>query len=194
MCERSWTMAETRQPVDLTSTLQKVRVPSFVVDRDGVITWLNDAATEEFGELEGRPFSSVIPPERADFVRRQLDRKLAHPESVTDYETDVLTRDGGRRPAEISSVAIAGGDRCHAVFGVVLPADRPAPKKGSPVLTTRQQEVLMRIANGMSTDQIAQSLHLSRETVRNHVRNILRRLGVHSRVEAVAVAYRDGLL
>jgi PAS domain S-box-containing protein len=194
MCERSWTMAETRQPVDLTTTLQKVRVPSFVVDRDGVITWLNDAATEEFGELEGSPFSTVIPPERADFVKRQLDRKLAHPESVTDYETDVLTRDGSRRPAEISSVAIAGGDRCHAVFGVVLPGERRPPKKGSPALTPRQTEVLMLIANGMSTDQIAQSLHLSRETVRNHVRNILRRLGVHSRVEAVAVAYRDGLL
>jgi DNA-binding NarL/FixJ family response regulator len=54
--------------------------------------------------------------------------------------------------------------------------------------------VLSLIANGASTIQIAQSLHLSQETVRNHVRNILRRLGVHSRVEAVAVAYRDGLI
>jgi PAS domain S-box-containing protein len=185
---------KTEQPVDLTTTLQKVRVPSFVVDSDGVVTWLNDAATEEFGDLEGSPFSRIIPPERVDFVRRQLDRKLKHTASVTDYETDVLTRDGSRRPAEISSVAIPGGDRCHVVFGVVLPGARQAPKTGSPVLTPRQSEVLALIANGASTAQIAQSLHLSIETVRNHVRNILRRLGVHSRVEAVGVAYRDGLL
>jgi PAS domain S-box-containing protein len=180
--------------VDLRRTLQKVRVPSFVVDRSGVVTWLNDAAKEEFGNLEGRPFATVIPPERADFVQRQLDRKLEHPDAVTDYDTEVVTRDGRRWPAEISSVAIPGGDRAHAVFGVVLLGGRPLPKAGAPMLTPRQAEVLMLIANGASTVQIAQMLHLSRETVRNHVRNILRELKVHSRVEAVAHAYREGLL
>lgn len=180
--------------IDLTTTLQKVGVPSFVVGSTGIITWLNDAATEQFGELEGSAFSRIIPAERVEFVKRQLDRKLAHPESVTDYNTEVLTRDGRRRPAEVSSVAIEGSDRCHAVFGVVLVRDRQAPATGSRVLTARQAEVLALIANGASTIQIARSLHLSHETVRNHVRHILRRLGVHSRVEAVAVAYRDGLL
>ena len=41
---------------------------------------------------------------------------------------------------------------------------------------------------GRSTRQIAEDLHLSRETVRNHVRNILSALGVHSRLGAVALA------
>ena len=180
--------------IDLTTTLQKVRVPSFIVDNTGIVTWLNDAATDEFGELRGRTFSRIIPRERVDFVKRQLDRKLEHSESATDYDTDVLMRDGRRRPAEISSVAIEGGDRCHAVFGVVLVEDAKAPTPGSRTLTSRQAEVLALIADGASTMQVAQSLHLSQETVRNHVRHILRRLGVHSRVEAVAVAYRDGLL
>jgi PAS domain S-box-containing protein len=180
--------------IDLRRTLQKVRVPTFVVDRAGTITWLNDAAREEFGDLEGSAFTRIIPPDRVEFVQRQFDRKLEHPESVTDYDTEVLTRDGRRRPAEISSVAIEGGDRCNAVFGAVLVRDRQAPTTVSHVLTPRQAEVLALIANGASTTQIAQTLHLSPETVRNHVRNILRRLGVHSRVEAVAVAYRDGLL
>ena len=74
-------------PVDLTTTLQKVRVPSFVADRDGVVTWLNDAAKAEFGDLEGKPFTQIIPPERVDFVRRQLDRKLADPSSSTAPES-----------------------------------------------------------------------------------------------------------
>jgi PAS domain S-box-containing protein len=176
--------------IDLRTTLQKVRVPSFVVDRAGVVTWLNDAASEEFGNLEGHDFSRIIPSGSTEFLKRQLDRT----ESATDYTTEVLMRDGHRRPAEISSVAIDGGDRCHAIFGVVLLRGRQARTQGSPVLTNRQAEVLALSANGASTVQIAESLHLSQETVRNHVRNILRRLRVHSRVEAVAVAYRDGLL
>jgi PAS domain S-box-containing protein len=182
------------RPIDLRTTLQKVRVPSFVANRAGVVTWLNDAASEEFGNLEGRDLSRIIPRQGSEFAKRQSDPQLAHAGSSADYITEVLTRDGRRRPAEISSVAIEGGDRCHAVFGVVLFRDRRAPGQRSTVLTTRQTEVLSLIANGASTIQIAHSLHLSQETVRNHVRNILRRLRVHSRVEAVAVAYRDGLL
>jgi PAS domain S-box-containing protein len=180
--------------IDLRTTLQQVAVPSFVVDRDGVLTWVNDAGKEAFGDVEGSPFSRVIPADCVDFVQRQLDRKVEHGESVTDYTTEVFTRDGRRRRAEISSVAIEGGDSCHAVFGVVLVQDARPPTSGSHVLTTRQTEVLALIASGASTIQIAETLHLSQETVRNHVRNILRRLNVHSRVEAVAVAYREGLL
>ena len=84
------------RPIDLRTTLQKVRVPSFVVNRAGVVTWLNDAASEEFGDLEGRAFSRIIASESAEFVKRQLDRKLGRTESVTDYTTEVLTRDGQR--------------------------------------------------------------------------------------------------
>ena len=180
--------------IDLMTTLQDVRVPSFVVDAAGTITWLNAAAVEAFGDLEGSAFSRLIPPDRVDEVQRQLQRKLERKVSVTDYGTEVLMRDGQRRRAEISSVAIEGGDRCHAVFGVaLLHAPRPAAS-GTGTLTRRQREVLRLIADGESTSQIAEALHISDETVRNHVRHILRRLGVHSRVEAVAVAYRDGLL
>ena len=44
------------------------------------------------------------------------------------------------------------------------------------------------LEHGRSTRQIAQELHLSPETVRNHVRHVLRALGVHSRLEAVTLA------
>lgn len=186
-------VSQTR-PIELRSTLQKVRVPSVIVDREGVITWLNESATKEFGDLTGSAFSRIIPREHVEFVNRQLAMKLDGVASVTDYDTEVLTQDGCRRAAEISSVAIDGGDRCHAVFGVVLVRGLRTSTAGSPVLTSRQTEILALISNGASTVQIAESLHLSRETVRNHVRNILRQLGVHSRVEAVAVAYRDRLL
>ena len=53
--------------------------------------------------------------------------------------------------------------------------------------------MLRLLEHGRSTDQIAQELHLSRETVRNHIRHILQALGVHSRLEAVAVARQEHL-
>jgi two-component system NarL family response regulator len=55
-------------------------------------------------------------------------------------------------------------------------------------LTPRQAEVLELLERGRSTKQIASELHLSTETVRNHVRHILRAVGAHSRLEAVAIA------
>jgi DNA-binding NarL/FixJ family response regulator len=54
--------------------------------------------------------------------------------------------------------------------------------------------VLALLAEGASTPQIASALGLAEETVRNHVRQLLRRLGVHSRLAAVAYARRNGLL
>ena len=61
-------------------------------------------------------------------------------------------------------------------------------------LTPRQNEILHLLARGHSTPQIANELSISVETARNHVRRMLRSLDAHSRLEAVAVAHRDGLL
>jgi DNA-binding NarL/FixJ family response regulator len=61
-------------------------------------------------------------------------------------------------------------------------------------LTPRQNDVLQLLGQGASTEDIASMLHLSKETVRNHVRNILRELRAHSRLEAVARAHELGLL
>jgi len=82
------------------------------------------------------------------------------------------------------------------MFGIAMPRssghDRPPLFDGR--LTARQHEILVHLAQGESTEQIAAQLHLSRETVRNHVRHILRRLGTNSRLEAVAVARREEIL
>jgi two-component system nitrate/nitrite response regulator NarL len=62
------------------------------------------------------------------------------------------------------------------------------------LLTPRQLEILRFLAEGSNTDAIAAELGIALETVRNHIRALLRRLGVHSRLEAVATARRHGLL
>jgi PAS domain S-box-containing protein len=186
-------MAQKHSSIELTRTLKRVKVPSFIAASDGTLTWGNESAKKMFGDLRGRPFTAVVAPEDVPLVQRQLQRKLQG-EPSTDYEADVFTADGRRRRAEISSVPIDNGDDCHAVFGVVLPGkprDRP-PR--APRLTSRQDQVLQLLGEGASTEQIASMLHLSKETVRNHIRHVLRALGAHSRLEAVAKAHREGLL
>lgn len=57
-----------------------------------------------------------------------------------------------------------------------------------PNLTDREREVLTLLAQGFSTREIAQSLSISPATTRNHIRNILQKFQVHSRLEAVVYA------
>jgi DNA-binding NarL/FixJ family response regulator len=65
----------------------------------------------------------------------------------------------------------------------------PAPR-----LTPREMEVLEHVAKGMNNREIAKALFISENTVKNHVRNILEKLHLHSRMEAVVYAVREKLL
>jgi two-component system NarL family response regulator len=65
----------------------------------------------------------------------------------------------------------------------------PAPK-----LTDREMEVLRLVARGMNNRDIAKELFISENTVKNHVRNILEKLQIHSRMEAVMIAVREKLI
>jgi DNA-binding NarL/FixJ family response regulator len=61
-------------------------------------------------------------------------------------------------------------------------------------LTPREVEVLEVLSHGLSNGDIARELGISVNTVRNHVQNILAKLGVHSKLEALAVAVREGII
>jgi DNA-binding NarL/FixJ family response regulator len=61
-------------------------------------------------------------------------------------------------------------------------------------LTARETEVLRLMAEGLGRDTIAKKLFISPKTVATHAQNILTKLGVHSGAEAVALAYRAGLI
>lgn len=67
-----------------------------------------------------------------------------------------------------------------------------APRK--PTLTGREIEVLGHVAEGMTSKQIGRVLFISENTVKNHIRNILDKLGLHSRNEAVLYAIRENLI
>lgn len=63
-----------------------------------------------------------------------------------------------------------------------------------PSLTGREVEVLQFIARGLTSREIGDQLYISENTVKNHVRNILDKLGLHSRGEAVMYALREELI
>jgi len=65
----------------------------------------------------------------------------------------------------------------------------PAPR-----LTEREMEVLKLVAQGMSNRDVAEALFIAENTVKNHVRNILEKLQLHSRMEAVVYAVREKIL
>ena len=61
-------------------------------------------------------------------------------------------------------------------------------------LTEREREVLSLLADGLSNAAIADKLTVSVHTVRNHISNLSAKLGAHSKLEALSIAVRDGLL
>ena len=73
-------------------------------------------------------------------------------------------------------------------------ATRLAARSTQRGLTTREVEVLERIAEGMRNKEIGAALHISEETVQVHVKNILSKLGVNDRTAAVTVAFRRGII
>ncbi len=86
--------------------------------------------------------------------------------------------------------AVAAVSDLDGLFGAP-PLDDEARRGG---LTGRQYEVLQLMAEGCATDDVAARLYVSRNTVRTHVQHVFRKLGARSRLEAVAIARRNGVL
>jgi len=180
---------------DVTGALEKVRVPSYVIDRHGIVRWVNPAAREIVGDVRGRQFTSVLSPEESRRAREIFARNISGAVERSDNEVVVVGPNGERIMVDISAVPLRDGDQVIAMFGQVVDVRiDEAPPTAHPHLTPRQTEVLRLLEHGRSTNQIAAELHLSVETVRNHIRHILRALGVHSRLEAVALTRRDHLV
>jgi PAS domain S-box-containing protein len=172
---------------DLERALADVGVPSYVLDTSGGVRWINAAAERLLGDVRGRHFTSVVAPEDTRRARELFARKVLGTSASTDATGVLVSTAGARVAVEISSVPLVSGERVVGVFGLFdgHPDRNAAPH---PHLTPRQVEVLRLLEQGRSTRQIAAELHVSIETVRNHLRRLFKALGVHSRLEAVAAA------
>jgi DNA-binding NarL/FixJ family response regulator len=85
-------------------------------------------------------------------------------------------------------------DEVLARVRIAVDRVRPARAAAHGRLTRREHEVLALLGEGLKWGEIARRLVISPRTVATHAENIRRKLGVNSRAEAIAVAYRDELL
>jgi DNA-binding NarL/FixJ family response regulator len=79
-------------------------------------------------------------------------------------------------------------------FAAISKASEEKPQMPTPRLTDREMEVLRLVAQGMNNRDIAKTLYISENTVKNHIRNILEKLHLHSRMEAVVYAVREKMI
>ena len=77
--------------------------------------------------------------------------------------------------------------------GLVTPADSLPEIPVALPLSDRERQVLRLLASGENTQSIADSLCISRKTVRNHIQHILQKLGAHTRLQAFAIAFPPGV-
>ena len=99
------------------------------------------------------------------------------------------------RGAAAGEMILPSGD-IRAVLGKLQAAQRARNDADRLIdqLTSREIQILQAIAQGSSTREVAESMFISQLTVQTHVKNILAKLGVHSKLQAVTFALRQGVI
>lgn len=119
---------------------------------------------------------------------RLITRTLVFPSAGASYTCLVHLFENGDAGA-LSSIVL------RAKAAVAEPPEECAgPPQPAILLSPRERQILGLLSEGFGSVNIAARLDLSHATIRNHVQHLLRRMGVHSQVEAVSVAFRRGLL
>lgn len=207
------------EPDGLDTALARTADGAFVIGSDGVIVLWNRAAEKILGytarEVIGRPCCDLFVGH--DDQGNRLCYRGCHVMTLVKmgdavHSFDMRTRSKTGRPVwiNVSTLVVptgrTGGPLTVHLFRDVtatkelltlvqdrLAAPAVGPASGE-ILTRREIEILELVATGASTHAIAERLHVSPATVRNHVQNILGKLGAHSRLEAVAWATRHRML
>jgi two-component system, NarL family, nitrate/nitrite response regulator NarL len=132
---------------------------------------------------------AALTPREAEVLRRitagQSTRKMAGEMNVTTetlrtYVKNVLAKLGKHSRLEAAALA-----------SKLAPPSRDEPVGGYPVLATltpREREILTHLTEGSGQREVARQLHMSLKTVNTHLHNLRSKLGVHSTLEAVALA------
>ena len=129
---------------DIHGSLQTVPVPMYVLDRRGIVVWLNDAASALIPGAVGRRFTDVIAADQLHRARRMFALRILGQAPFTDHETAITTPSGERHEVEISSVPLKKHHQVVGVFGVIrrdrVVARPTAPRelRRAPELTPRQ--------------------------------------------------------
>jgi len=169
----------------------------------------NDAAAELLGiprdEFPWRTIDEFTPATERTRLEQLWEELLAT--GVAEGWYQFLVPHKGLRTVEFSAMANVLPAR-H--FSVLIPTDAAPPAKGGEAsaggvswkpavepsgqvqLTNREREIVTLVASGLHTEEMAERLFVSPETVKTHVQHAMEKLGVHTRAHAVAVALVTG--
>ena len=109
--------------------------------------------------------------------------------SIDEVATAIRAVAGGQ-----SLISPSMASKLLSEFATMIKKGEERHQVPAPRLTERELEVLKLVARGLNNRDIAKQLFISENTVKNHVRNILEKLQLHSRMEAVVYAVREKLL
>jgi DNA-binding CsgD family transcriptional regulator len=199
---------------DLLTVLERGEPPAFATDdRHRIVFWnkgaerlLGRAAKEALGYrchevMGGRDAFG----NRFCYENCPLMATIRRGEPVSGCEL-TLPVNGNLRTLAVTTLEVpAALDGGFTLVHIVRPAreashparsDRGAGNGSAdaapPPLTGREREILEWVAAGLQNKEVAQRLDISLATVRNHIHNMLEKLGVHSKLEAVSLAFRSG--
>jgi PAS domain S-box-containing protein len=188
------TSSAPRLGADLERAVAALDLPAAVIDDMGELVWANDEVSDLLGLRPGDSFLGVLPDELHDAARSRLARTFRGV-AASMHRLELRRRDGRRIQALVRSSPVRDETVVGALVMVfplrtlhVCRSDHGQP------LTPRQEQVLRLLAEGHDTEQIAERLGIALETARNHIRALLSRLEVHSRLGAVIEGLRRGVL
>jgi len=198
-----------RRRVDPSTVVLGMEDPAFACDELGSIVVWNSGAERLLGHralhVVGRRCAAVVcgrdlfgnPYCTTQCTPRQLARRG---KGIRRFRMDVRTAGGEYVRVDVHTIQIPGRDASRfTLIHVMDSVEKPIAKDGGarrpvPDLTRRELEVLRLLADGIGTRQIAERLFISVSTARKHAQNTLTKMSVHSRLEAVCTAIRDGLI
>jgi DNA-binding CsgD family transcriptional regulator len=153
---------------ELREAFDELDVPIYLLSADGTLRWANGAS---------QSFPLVA-------------------DDLHESDPAIVVASGRRVELRIHAAPLRSGQRILGTIGLAIPCGqgRLDATTEEVTLTQRQAEVLRLLAQGRSTETIANELGIAFETARNHIRALFGRLDVHSRLEAVVEGRRRGLL
>src|SRR3954447_14650551 len=174
---------------------EQLALPMLLLDRNGRVRWQNGAAVELFGDRRRASFAALVAPDYRPAVQQVLSRGMLGLGSATDEKQFViLGPNRERRMVSAKCVPLRDGEQVVGELKFVFPIAAPSPRPVGEELPPRLHEALRLLADGRSTNEIARSMSVTRETARGYIRRLLKRLDVHSRLEAVVRGRERGLV
>jgi two-component system, NarL family, response regulator DegU len=138
----------------------------------------------------------AVTPELPIVVLTMHGEETQRREALDAGATGFLTKDASMQDVVRTVFQAARGDVAlspELASSILSELRAPSTKSSSP-LTPREEEVLQRIADGLSTSEVAEQLFISGKTVKNHLASIYQKLDARDRTQAVLQAVRMGIV